>query len=89
MLYDTDVNDFNSTVFEVSFPADEGLPRTNPDIPTPIAIVDDEVNEAEQYFVAYLEILDAVNYDLINIGRNITFCAIVDNDGEFSKESNI
>lgn len=83
-LYGIDANDFNTTVFEVTFPVDEGSSFIV-DIPADISIADDEVDEAEmQYFIAYLEILDAVNFDLINIAREVTYCSIIDNDGECS-----
>lgn len=75
--------DFNSTVQELTFPSDEGLPSLITDIPAPIPIIDDEINEGEQIFVAYLEIFGAVNYDLIESMRDVTMCIIVDNDSEF------
>ena len=77
----TDTNDFNATTFNVTFPADE---FTNiADVLRLIRIVDDETDEAqEQVFIIFLEVLDAVNFDLITITRSTSFGRIIDNDGE-------
>ena len=49
---------------------------------TYIEIFDDEVNEAsEQDFLAYLEVVEAVNMSLIQIFP-VTSCRILDNDGK-------
>ena len=49
---------------------------------THIEIFDDEVNEAsEQDFIAYLEVIEAVNMSLIQI-LPVTLCRIIDNDGK-------
>ena len=49
---------------------------------TYIEIFDDEVNEAsEQDFLAYLEVIEAVNMGLIQI-LPVTSCRILDNDGK-------
>ena len=48
-----------------------------------IPIVDDEIDEAqEQVFIIVLEVLEAVNFDLITITRNTSVGRIIDNDGE-------
>ena len=48
-----------------------------------IPIVDDEIDEAqEQVFIILLEVLDAVNLDLIKITRGVSTGRIIDNDGE-------
>lgn len=74
----SDENDFNSSRILVIFPAD-GV--TN--VLAPIPIIDDEVNEANrQYFIAHLEILEAINRDLITLTRDVSTCIIHDNDGE-------
>ena len=53
------------------------------DISALIPIVDDDKDEADiQFFIVFLEIVDAVNMDLINIGRAFSSCIIVDNDGK-------
>lgn len=86
----TGENDFNTTPFVVTFPADEGLPSPKQTVPAPIPVFDDEIDEAvHQSFIAYLEILDAVNSDLITIRRDVGICNILDNDGERNSYSNI
>lgn len=51
-------------------------------VPANIPIVDDKIDEAnEQNFIAYMEVVDAVNFDLIRSdARNISTCTIVDDD---------
>ena len=76
-----DGDDFDATAFDVTFPDDETMNRA--DVQEFIPIVDDEIDEAqEQVFIIFLEILDAVNFDLITITRNTSFGRIIDNDGE-------
>ena len=76
--------DFNSSSFNVVFPADEDN-NTVADVDAFISIVDDEINEhMEQVFVALLEVLSAVNIELLNVTeRNLTVCRIVDNDRKY------
>ena len=63
------------------FPADEIVNIA--DVEEVIPIVDDEIDEAqEQVFIILLEVLEAVNFDLITITRNTSFGRIIDNDGE-------
>ena len=77
----TDTNDFNDTAFNVIFPADEIVNIA--DVEEFIPIVDDEIDEAqEQVFIILLEVLDAVNFDLLRITCNTSFGRIIDNDGE-------
>ena len=73
--------DFNSSPFNVVFPADEGL-NTVADVDAFISIVDDEINEhMEQVFVALLEVVSAINIELLNLTeRNLAVCRIIDND---------
>lgn len=53
------------------------------EVPAPISITDDEVDEAHhQYFIVLLELIDAVNRDLITITRQASIGDIVDNDGQ-------
>ena len=64
------------------FKADEGNPSQS-DISTPVPIFDDTVNEAcSQFFVVQLQLLDATNRNLVNIGRDFSHCTINDNDRE-------
>ena len=65
----------------MTFPADEFLNIA--DVDEVIPIVDDEIDEAqEQVFIILLEVLEAVNFDLITITRSTSFGRIIDNDGE-------
>ena len=65
------------------FPADENLIMNIADVEEFIPIVDDEIDEAqEQVFIILLEVLDAVNFDLITITRSTSLGRIVDNDRE-------
>jgi hypothetical protein len=74
--------DFNATVFDVVYPADESA--TVPRIPAPISITDDDVNEAcKQTFIVFLEVADSVTSNLITITRTNSTCVIIDNDGEY------
>ena len=79
-IFFSDTNDFNATALEVTFPTDEQR------VEAFVRIFDDEINEAsEQVFVVLLEIVDAVNPDLIVMFRSSTVtCRILDNDGEFT-----
>ena len=54
------------------------------DISVLIPIMDDDKDEADiQFFIAFLEVVDAVNMDLIDIGRTFSRGIIVDNDGKY------
>ena len=65
----------------MTFPADELFKIA--DVEEYILIEDDEIDEAqEQVFVILLEVLEAVNFDLITITRSTSFGRIIDNDGE-------
>ena len=62
-----------------AFPADEsGNPVTDVNVPVPI--FDDEVNEAEQFFIVTLEVVSAENINLIQLDQNVSRCRIIDND---------
>ena len=74
-----DREDFDATIFNVTFGADENAAD---DISAMIPIIDDDKDEASlQFFIVALEIVDAINMDLINIGRATTMGIIVDNEG--------
>ena len=79
----TDTDDFNTTILNATFDADEDAPVSTSDyISALIPIVDDDKDEADvQFFIVFFEIVDAVNMDLIDIGRNFTTCIILDDDG--------
>ena len=76
--------DFNTTAFDIEFPADEGLPGLSNTLNVPIPIVDDELNEREeQYFITRFEVIKAVNLDGLDILRDVATVVIGDNDGEY------
>ena len=82
----TGPEDFIMTAINVAFATDENTaPVTN--YSTFITIMDDEINEAgKQFFIVALEIVDAINMELIARGpmhnsASIT-CTILDNDGK-------
>ena len=72
--------DFNTTSFNVDFPADE----RSFVIDVPISVMDDNINEnEEQLFVVLMEVAYATNFLLLdNTNRNLSLCRIVDNDGK-------
>ena len=81
IFFGTDKNDFNATSLNLTFPADEAMNIA--DVLETIPIIDDEIDEAqEQVFIIVLEVLEAVNLDLITITRSTSFGRIIDNDGE-------
>ncbi len=77
------MQDFNPTVLAVTFPADEAPSETIFYVDVPITIVDDDINEAEQNFIVYFEVIDAINENLILSERNVAVCTITDEDGEY------
>ena len=84
IAFSTDTDDFNNTIFNVTFAADENAPVAISDISALIPIVDDDKDEGDiQFFIAFLEAVDAVNMDMIDIGRNFSRGIIVDNDGKY------
>lgn len=78
----TDLNDFDGSSVEVTFPADENT-AVIINVPAPIPFHDDEVNEASiQYFIVYMEVIEATDINLISTtSRNFSVCQIFDNDG--------
>ncbi len=68
------MSDFNTTVRTWVFPSGQV------NIDTPIQITDDEKDEATQVFIAFLEVIDAVNFDLITVTRAVSICRINDDD---------
>jgi hypothetical protein len=81
-IVSADIEDFSTNVIEVTFFPDEGLP---PRITVSACILlnDDEKNEArKKFFIAHVEIKEALNFDLIGVTRTVSTCTIIDNDGE-------
>ncbi len=66
------------------FPDDEILDSPHNFRPANIGIVDDNIDEAdEQRLIAYLQVVDAINPDLIDTTRrNISILTIIDNDSK-------
>ncbi len=55
--------------------------QVNPNIDTPIQITDDKKDETLlQVFIAFLEVIDAVNFDLVIVNRAVSICRIRDDD---------
>ena len=53
------------------------------DLPVPIPVTDDDVDEAdEQFFIAQLVAVDVTRHRNFTIERDNTNCIIVDNDRE-------
>ena len=78
-----DTADFNTTVFEVVFPSDASLSLSLGSVCAAIGVEDDTKDEAdEQFFIAHLELADAVNPNTIVIAREWATIIIVDNDGK-------
>ncbi len=76
-----DTDDFDTTIITKVFPSDEGS-ETITEMKVPIIITDDMKDEAEQIFIAYFEVIEATNMDLLIISRTAAICRIVDDDGE-------
>ena len=80
----TGEEDFNTTVFEVVFPADQFIDPVG-SVNAFISVVDDDINEnSEQLFVAVIEAAGAINSRLLSITRNLTICRLMDNDRKFA-----
>ena len=79
--YPPDREDFSSDVVVVTFQADEFGPQIN-DMPAPIVIFDDEINEAlEEVFIVVLTLENSTNADGVAITRESSVCGIIDDDG--------
>ena len=79
--YPPDREDFSSNVIVVTFQADEFGTQIN-DVPAPVVIIDDEINEAlEEVFIVVLTLENSTNPDGVVISRESSPCGIIDNDG--------
>ena len=79
----TEAADFDGTVINITYPADEGLSSPIPNVRASIPVVNDTIDEAEQQqFIAYLEITNAINPGGVGTGRNVIICRIDDDDGK-------
>ena len=77
-----DIKDFNTSVLVKTFEADEGLQMAIQDLDIPVIIENDSINEAEQNFIVFFEIIDAVSPTSFAINRNFAICRIADDDRE-------
>ena len=77
------VADFDSAPVIITFLPDEDSSGVV-DIPSPVVIVDDVINEAtEQVFVVQLELISSVNPHSVDLTlRSASLCRIIDNDGK-------
>ena len=78
-----DEHDFDTSVIVKTFEADEAPLPTIFDLDIPVSIVDDSIDEAEQNFIVYFEVIDAVNSNTYVINRNLAICRIADNDRKY------
>ena len=75
------MNDFDNTVLQFTFRADENEPASTNEIEVLVPIADDAINEAsEQIFVVILNLTDSVNPCGVLISRVSSLCRIIDND---------
>ena len=78
--YPPDREDFSSDVVIVTFQSDETGTQIN-DIPAPIVIFDDEINEAlKEIFIVVLTLESSTNPDSVITTRVSSLCRIIDND---------
>lgn len=86
-MYNPDNRDFDTAAFNVTIPADENAPFPGTTlIPITIPVNDDSINEAEQLFVVYVEVVQSSAVNTLSIGNNIHLCHIIDNDGKVLHE---
>ena len=81
--YPPDREDFSPDVVVVTFPADEeGIQII--DVPAPVVVFDDEINEApEEIFIVVLTLDNSTNPGNVVISRASSLCRIIDNDGSY------
>ena len=86
LLNITENADFDGTVIEIVFPADEGLPSPIFNVRADIPVINDDIDEAhEQQFIAFLEVINATNTSTSSVSnnfspRNTSICRINDDD---------
>ena len=80
-----DLNDFDNTVLQFTFRADENEPAPTNEIEVLVPIADDTMNEpSEEIFVVTLNLTDSVNSSGVVISRVSSLCRIIDNDREYT-----
>ena len=79
----TEEADFDGTVLEIIFPADENLSEPIIELPANIPIINDEIDEANvQQFVVFLQAFSALAPSRVKIDQNTSICNIIDDDCE-------
>ena len=74
--------DFNSSNITGTFPASDSF---RDEIQTSIPIINDDINEVNQFFVVRLELVNATNPERVNIqSRPLCQCEIADEDSKCS-----
>ena len=74
-----DYEDFDNTTLLVTFPIDDTVLSRELKVP----IIDDEIDEAdEQVFIIYLEVVNATNFNKVNIGRKTSIGRIKDDESK-------
>ena len=77
-----DYEDFDNTTLFATFPIDDGLSSVNA-VELTIPIVDDAIDEAiEQVFIIFLEIVNATNFNKVNVNRNTSIGRIRDDESK-------
>ena len=74
-----DYEDFDRTTLFVTFPIDDTVLSRALKIP----IVDDDIDEAdEQVFIIFLEVINATNFNKVNVGRKTAIGRIKDDESK-------
>ncbi len=55
------------------------------DMPANVNIIDDAINEAEEFFVVTIEIVNSVDPARVIVQRRSSLCIIGDNDREYTQ----
>ena len=76
------VTDFSTMPIQITFPADELADDVTKQITVNIALVDDNVDEADrEYFVLYLSLTNGASSSGLTLGTTVSVGGIDDNDG--------
>ena len=79
MLTQPDYEDFDNTTLFATFPIEDTVLSRELRIP----IVDDDIDEAdEQVFIIFLEVINATNFNKVNINRNTSIGRIKDDESK-------
>ena len=79
LLTHPDYEDFDNTTLFATFPIDNTVLSRELRIP----IVDDDIDEAdEQVFIIFLEVVNATNFNKVNVGRKTSIGRIKDDESK-------